>query len=125
MSSFLSTLLQVIQDATGDCQFSALLPTVSTMKTTDGQHEAQNVSELRILSAEYLRSHASDPCSYDSGTKTYSTWGADILASVSGTSFWSRYKKLDFDTYCDALLIPGSELLVLLICLSCLSHAVT
>ena len=65
---------------------------------------------------EYLRGHGGDPCSYDSATDTYSTWGADILASVSSTAFWSRYEKLDFDTYCDALMIPGSELLVLLSC---------
>ena len=42
--------------------------------------------------------------------------GADILASVSSTAFWSRNEKLNFDKYCDALMIPGSELLVLLSC---------
>lgn len=94
----------------GDCQFEAVLPSLRLMSTIVSNHVVEDVAGLRILVADFLLSHGDDPCSYCSATDTHSTWSADILASVQRLTFWKRYHDLDFETYCSALMIPGSKL---------------
>jgi hypothetical protein len=105
----ISPHLQVQVAADGDCQFNALLPSLVHMTTLGTGLCAHDVQTLRVLASDYLRSNRDAPSSYCSATDTYSTWSGDIVASLRTVEYWTRYRRLDFDTYCDALLRPGGE----------------
>ncbi len=99
--------MQVDISPFGDCQFEALLSSV-TGRLTRNWKQASTAADLRILATDYLDEHRDAPSSGGGGEGAkFSTVSQDIVAASCGSVGWAGYRHLDFDTYLDAMRQPG------------------